>query len=59
MATPRRVIFGGIIQLEIAKIAISRIHCFIIMFQPLVQEPKCNELALPAGRLWGDPSVKN
>ena len=42
-----------------AKLAISRFHSCIIKFQRLDQELKWNELALPAGSLWGDPSVKN
>ena len=46
-------------QLKMAKLAISRFHSCIIKFQRLDQELKWNELALPAGSLWGDPSVKN
>lgn len=39
------LIVGGITQLEMVKVTISRLHCFIIKFQPFDQEPKWQELA--------------
>lgn len=46
-------------QLEMVKLTISRLYCYVLKFQPLDQELKWNELALSAGSLWGGPSPKN
>lgn len=46
-------------QLEMVKLTISRLYCYVLKFQPLDQELKWNELALPEGSLWGGPTMKN
>lgn len=50
---------GGIMQLEMVKLTISRLYCYVLKFQPLDQELKWNELALPEGSLWGGLTMKN
>lgn len=46
-------------QLEMVKLTISRLYCYVLKFQPLDQELKWSELALPEGSLWGGLTMKN